>query len=104
MGERAGAATDSAERNPTLAVAVVLHPPHKREHGPRAGLVEQALGARDAGRRRDHSVIVAHGAAAGRSAGAYGALPRPARLWRSEERRVGKECVSTCRSRWSPYH
>src|SRR3546814_8303975 len=22
----------------------------------------------------------------------------------SEERRVGKECVSTCRSRWSPYH
>src|SRR3546814_6194587 len=37
-----------------------------------------------------------------------------ARLWvhadhrmhggRSEERRVGKECVSTCRSRWSPYH
>src|SRR3546814_12308188 len=31
------------------------------------------------------------------------------RLWnlvqvRSEERRVGKECVSTCRSRWSPYH
>src|SRR3546814_15737175 len=27
-------------------------------------------------------------------------------LWlgRSEERRVGKECVSTCRSRWVPYH
>src|SRR3546814_14882889 len=24
--------------------------------------------------------------------------------YRSEERRVGKECVSTCRSRWSPYH
>src|SRR3546814_7725690 len=23
---------------------------------------------------------------------------------RSEDRRVGKECVSTCRSRWSPYH
>src|SRR3546814_20780311 len=32
----------------------------------------------------------------------------PALRWgrtrRSEERRVGKECVSTCRSRWSPYH
>src|SRR3546814_10505218 len=28
----------------------------------------------------------------------HGAEPR------SEERRVGKECVSTCRSRWSPYH
>src|SRR3546814_18571030 len=25
-------------------------------------------------------------------------------LERSEERRVGKACVSTCRSRWSPYH
>src|SRR3546814_15132670 len=31
---------------------------------------------------------------------------QPARvnLGRSEERRVGKECVSTCRSRWSPLH
>src|SRR3546814_17464903 len=29
--------------------------------------------------------------------------PRPDQC-RSEERRVGKECVSTCRSRWSPYH
>src|SRR3546814_4377762 len=27
-----------------------------------------------------------------------------AKVGRSEERRVGKECVSTCRSRWSPYH
>src|SRR3546814_17085422 len=26
------------------------------------------------------------------------------KLLRSEERRVGKECVRTCRSRWSPYH
>src|SRR3546814_11102087 len=40
--------------------------------------------------------------------------PQPDDVWRtrieqvrwirSEERRVGKECVSTCRSRWSPYH
>src|SRR3546814_19105163 len=28
----------------------------------------------------------------------------PVKVDRSEERRVGKECVSTCRSRWSPYH
>src|SRR3546814_3229445 len=35
----------------------------------------------------------------------YGALGVGADLiHRSEERRVGKECVSTCRSRWSPYH
>src|SRR3546814_11310169 len=31
------------------------------------------------------------------------AVQRPAHP-RSEERRVGKECVSTCRARWSPYH
>src|SRR3546814_20335235 len=31
----------------------------------------------------------------------HGLLDEPLR---SEERRVGKECVSTCRSRWSPYH
>src|SRR3546814_20743116 len=30
--------------------------------------------------------------------------PATAAATRSEERRVGKECVSTCRSRWSPYH
>src|SRR3546814_19102221 len=31
-------------------------------------------------------------------------LGEPLLQFRSEERRVGKECVSTCRSRWSPYH
>src|SRR3546814_9432415 len=40
--------------------------------------------------------------------GSGSVLPSPApadrNLGRSEERRVGKECVSTCRSRWSPYH
>src|SRR3546814_3760156 len=49
-----------------------------------------------------------------RAAGAAGELTgdfaRTAREWvntpdhRSEERRVGKECVSTCRSRWAPDH
>src|SRR3546814_19076415 len=40
----------------------------------------------------------------------YGTLSSRQLRWlaavavRSEERRVGKECVSTCRSRWSPYH
>src|SRR3546814_20354772 len=32
------------------------------------------------------------------------AAPGHPSLKRSEERRVGKECVSTCRSRWLPYH
>src|SRR3546814_14408895 len=30
--------------------------------------------------------------------------PHAGSAYRSEERRVGKECVSTCRSRWSPFH
>src|SRR3546814_17690777 len=44
----------------------------------------------------------------GKIAGAQVAVLRHGELAyfesRSEERRVGKECVSTCRSRWSPYH
>src|SRR3546814_12574194 len=31
-------------------------------------------------------------------------LRKDSNMSRSEERRVGQECVSTCRSRWSPYH
>src|SRR3546814_3644389 len=38
------------------------------------------------------------------SAGLVIATGGDAAQTRSEERRVGKECVSTCRSRWSPYH
>src|SRR3546814_13373132 len=34
----------------------------------------------------------------------FGRLLFQAGQVRSEERRVGKECVRTCRSRWSPYH
>src|SRR3546814_5124248 len=36
-----------------------------------------------------------------RGLAAFGGVKR---RFRSDERRVGKECVSTCRSRWSPYH
>src|SRR3546814_3338597 len=43
----------------------------------------------DIGRRGDRMAVKAHAVIA---------------AIRSEERRVGKECVSTCRSRWSPYH
>src|SRR3546814_8646299 len=38
------------------------------------------------------------------TSGHAGARARPCPIVRSEERSVGKECVSTCRSRWSPYH
>src|SRR3546814_16851023 len=43
-------------------------------------------------------------AAARTSAAAQALLVRTSIGVRSEERRVGKECVSTCRSRWSPYN
>src|SRR3546814_16367270 len=45
----------------------------------------------------DHFAVIAHPLDTARQ-------PRIAQHARSEERRVGKECVSTCRSRWSPYH
>src|SRR3546814_12773223 len=38
-----------------------------------------------------------------RLAAAYAKIAASASRQRSEERRGGKECVSTCRSRWSPY-
>src|SRR3546814_18373258 len=40
----------------------------------------------------------------GTTANPKGALIRHRAQVRSEERRVGKECVRTCRSRWSPYN
>src|SRR3546814_14955785 len=45
------------------------------------------------GQRCDHAAIAIDGP-----------FECEAQKLRSEERRVGKECVSTCRSRWSPYH
>src|SRR3546814_11508781 len=36
--------------------------------------------------------------------GQFAVTPDLGAAWRSEERRVGKECVGTCRSRWSPYN
>src|SRR3546814_14131207 len=59
--------------------------------------------ARTAPRRRACGGRV-HGETVGRGGRGNRRLPHPLREpGRSEERRVGKECVSTCRSRWSPY-
>src|SRR3546814_5855233 len=49
-----------------------------------------------------HSVSLRYFNAAGASS--CGDIGEAHHIERSEERRVGKECVSTCRSRWSPYH
>src|SRR3546814_17179687 len=45
-----------------------------------------------------------HGIAPSRYGGIATSIDGERPALRSEERRVGKECVSTCRSRWSPYH
>src|SRR3546814_19456867 len=57
---------------------------------------------RGEGQQRDadiHAAKLADRAGAGNCSAAQAPREAP----RSEERRVGKECVSTCRSRWSPY-
>src|SRR3546814_19118438 len=57
-----------------------------------------------------HKFAKLHPLEGGEARAAAFALPAPANgsavlgRTRSEERRVGKECVSTCRSRWSPFH
>src|SRR3546814_14582210 len=64
----------------------------------RGQVLNHAVGAFDVfGKGAD---LAAH--AADRAAALAGLLAGT--LGRSEERRVGKACVSTCRSRWSPYH
>src|SRR3546814_4713116 len=62
----------------------------------------------DHGHREDHHLAERPQHVAGRQEEVevvvIGAGALAEELGRSEERRVGKECVSTCRSRWSPYH
>src|SRR3546814_7132751 len=70
------------------------------------------LGARQVGRRALADAMDVHAVGAGGEAARDDLEPEAgavledidAAAIRSEERRVGQECVSTCRSRWSPYH
>ena len=65
--------------------------------GAAGSLLAQLLKMTDA----ERSVMLVAGAAAGMSATFLAPLSA---ILRSEERRVGKECMEGCRSRWSPYH
>src|SRR3546814_6546081 len=73
-----------------------------------AGIVDDRLDQHEASGRAVRARLLRHLLprllpCAGGVRGRHQAAPRQ-RLRRSEERRVGKEGVSTCRSRWSPYH
>src|SRR3546814_11650260 len=75
------------ERLLARARVAVVH--HASEVGTGVGLAQEPRRSAEPGEGRD-SVVRMRGPL------------KP--LARSEERRVGKDCVSTCRSRWSPYH
>src|SRR3546814_12140226 len=59
---------------------------------------------RELGARRNEPDLALIEFVGGIAANAHPHSGRDTPQIRSEERRVGKECVSTCRSRWSPYH
>src|SRR3546814_15390335 len=77
-----------ARRNKARTTERTIH----RGRGSEVGHLEptQCLAGRFCGKAADKERARATGSERGKN--------------RSEERRVGKECVSTCRSRWSPYH
>src|SRR3546814_12886955 len=89
---RAAAIASRVEAFVRDIVAPYEHDPRCSPHGPSEDLVrELRVKAREAGVMTPH--VLADGSTLAQRETA-----------RSEARRVGKECVSTCRSRWSPYH
>src|SRR3546814_13282116 len=81
-----------ASTSPFTADAVAFEIAQMRTHSPRlAGELHHPSLHRHAAGPHPHAAAPVEG-------------PARAARHRSEERRVGKECVSTCRSRWSPYH
>src|SRR3546814_17539035 len=74
-----------------------------RQGGPQACLQEPSKAGRPARQRTSSDLERSTGAERDREV-SWSEPPHLRSELRSEERRVGKECVSTCRSRWSPYH
>src|SRR3546814_16944228 len=93
---------------PCAATACTRTAPHSRKTSSKA-IARSAARSRRWGCAREHRTVQFllscrdRGRVCGRGMAARPVASRRARAWRSEERRVGKECVSTCRSRWSPY-
>src|SRR3546814_11816128 len=101
----------SSDLQPAAAVALGLDLLGERA-GAQAGRPDHrgaldalAAGQHDAGPVQRLDADAEPGLHAGLLQGAHDQRPRVGtHVRRSEERRVGKECVSTCRYRWSPYH
>src|SRR3546814_15507206 len=97
-------ARDAAAEHPCLVLAAKMH---RRSH--RGGAVWGVV-PRGAVQCQIIDLFMNLAGGPGFEPGLHGPEPRvlplnyPPAARRSEERRVGKECVSPCRSRWSPYH
>src|SRR3546814_13639776 len=94
-GDARGVEADLGQR---LGLEAVLRVPGVERAGFLAALLD--LGAIESLRPGAAGADVEHRA---RRRGEHNLATLDAVVDRSEERRVGKECVSTCRSRWSPY-
>src|SRR3546814_17815553 len=95
----------------TLADGLNQLPQFRGSDVPQAGGVSangaagaNLLNLRNLGAERNLVLLNGRRVVAGTDQGATDINTLPQSLVRSEERRVGKECVSTCRSRWSPSH
>src|SRR3546814_19185916 len=91
------------EREPDVVEAAVVGMPSDRWGETPVGFVRLSAGAREVG-----DILASVNARLGKTQRLSALhtieeMPR-SHIGRSEERRVGKACVSTCRSRWSPVH
>src|SRR3546814_469124 len=89
------AANRGAKESGTLSVGCNIELPHEQAHNPyldKFVTMEYFFVRKELLRKYSFAFIVLPGG--------FGTLDE----FRSEERRVGKECVRTCRSRWSPFH
>src|SRR3546814_13539592 len=101
--ERRGRNAKAAENGVTsLAIRILrerlaaIPPPSRTRFGSPPLHIAEPGAESSPGKRKGRSARSSAG-------GAGGGNPRTFTRKRSEERRVGKECVSTCRSRWWPY-
>ena len=102
LKKRTVACITGAHRSGTSMVARLLHA-CGLDLGPESDLMPPAPDNPD-GFWENLSFVAMNDELLNELGGAWDWPPRSRRFARSEERRVGKECIAVCRSRWSPYH